>query len=905
MLRRFVLLAYRTALLLYPRRVRRNHGDEIVAAVEAEWHRRSLEGARGTFAFFIWLVFDVGRSLPSHYVAPLVRRVRSRSRRGRGSKRMTHLGWKDPMHTVLQQLRHSTRTLLRNPGFTATAAITLALGIGANAAVFSVIDRVLLRPLSYPESENLVVVHHPVPGYTTTEWNLSTAGYFYFKENSRTLEELGILRFPSVVLTGDALAERVDAALITASVLTTLRVAPVLGRSITPEDDVPGAPMVVLLGHDLWTRRFGADRSIVGRTIMIDGVAQEVVGVMPRGFHYPLTTTSIWRPLQLNPNRRAVNQHTFTAVGRLAEGADSHEAVTELRNFVSRFSEVFPTAYRPGFMEESQFDVSVRSMLEDTVQNVNQALWIVLGTVALLLLLACANVANLFLVRAEGRRREVALRTALGADRAHLLWHYLTESFVLASVGGVLGVALAYAGVGLLTAFAPEGLPRIHEIGVDSRTVTVALVLTVLSALFFGTFPLLQRGEDNLTEHLKDGARNATSGTRQHRVRSGLVVSQMAIALLLLAASGLLFRSFLALRTVDLGFDPENVVTARLSVVRAKYEDNDAVRRFFETVRQRLESLPMVTSAGMVWQLEIVGGASDNANDVGDLPDGTEGRRLIDTKFASLGYFEAMGMRLVEGRFWERGDLDAATPGAIITQSMADDIWPGVSAVGRRVRPLMRQYPWHTIVGVIEDVHTEGVKRPAKATVYFPYTDINIGSMAFVIRSDAPTSTVLAAMQQEVWALDRDVPIAEVVTMEQIVRDDMASTSFTLALLGLASAMALLLGAVGIYGVISYSVTQRAPEIGIRLALGARGGQVGSMILGQTMRLAVVGIGVGLVAALALNRVMNSVLFGVQSTDPLTFVIVCVLLAAVAAVAGFLPARRAARVDPLEALRAD
>ena len=344
MLRRFVMLAYRTGLLLYPRRVRLNHGAEMVSAVEAEWHRRTGEGARGTFAFILWLVFDVVRSLPSHYVAPIARRIRNRSPRGRRPGRRRR---RERMRTVSQELRHSTRALMRNPGFTATAAITLALGIGANAAVFSVVDTVLLRPLPYPESENLVVVHHPVPGYTTNEWGLSTAGYFYFKENSRTLEDLGILRFPSVVLTGDGPAERVDAALITASVLTTLRVAHVLGRSITPEDDVPGAPMVVLLGHDLWTRRFGADESIIGRTIMINGAAEEVVGVMPPGFRYPQTTTSIWRPLRLDPNGRAINQHIYTAVGRLADGFTTDAAVTELRNFVSRFSAVFPTAYRP------------------------------------------------------------------------------------------------------------------------------------------------------------------------------------------------------------------------------------------------------------------------------------------------------------------------------------------------------------------------------------------------------------------------------------------------------------------------------------------------------------------------------------------------------------------------------
>jgi predicted permease len=476
---------------------------------------------------------------------------------------------------------------------------------------------------------------------------------------------------------------------------------------------------------------------------------------------------------------------------------------------------------------------------------------------------------------------------------------------VLAAVGGIAGVGLAYVGVELLAAFAPEELPRLQEIGLDSRAVLVAGVLTVFSALLFGTFPLLRRDEANLTEDLKEGSRCATPSKPRQRIRAGLAVSQVAMALVLLAASGLLLRTFLALKAVDLGFEPVNVLMVRLSANRVQYPDMASRQRFFETARERLADLPMVTAVGMVLQVEIAEQAYDNATGIADLPSGGETTQVIDTKFASVGYFEAMGMRLVEGRFMERMDQDMAAPGAVITRSMAEEFWPGHSAIGKRVRPLFRQLPWHTVVGVIEDVRTEGIRKAPEPTVYFPYTAPSIPSLAFAIRTTLPTSAILPAVQREVSTIDPDVPLADVNTMERIVADDMARTTFTMSVLGLAAAMALLLGAIGIYGVVSYMVSQRVVEIGIRLALGARAAQVGSMVLNQTMRLALVGIGVGMGAALVLNRVINAVLFGVRSTDPATFVAVCLLLAGVAALAGYLPARRASRVDPLEALRGE
>ena len=896
---RVIATIYRMVLWLYPRRVRINHGGEMVAAVESEWRQRATHGFRGIVAFFVWLSFDTARGLVSHHAG-------SDSRRKPASTGQGH-AWRFPTRLSVAdgEMRRAIRSLARAPIFTATAAVSLAMGIGANTAVFSVVDRVLLRPLPFAESENLIVIVHPVPGYASGEWGLSRAGYFYFRQHARTLEEIGVYRSPAVVLTGDGRPERVGAALITASILSTLRVTTALGRPLSPEDDRPGAQPVVVLSHDLWTRRYGADESIIGRTILVEGLPEEVIGVMPPDFHFPAQTTELWRPMRLDPNAPAVNQHILGAVARLASGATEDDAARDLKSLVARFTEEFPSAYNASFMTNSRFDVVVRAMLDDTVRNVSQALWIVLGTVAVVLLMACANVANLFLVRAEGRRREVAMRTALGATRAHLASHYLTESFVLAALGGVLGVGFAYLGVDLLTAMAPAVLPRMHEIGLDGRALVVASGLSVLSAVFFGMFPLVHRRDTNLTDALKEGTRSATPSRQRQRIRGGLVVSQVAMALILLAVSGLLIRSFLALRAVDLGFDPANVFTFRVSVGRAGYEDRASQHRFFDAVRGRLQAISLVTHVGMVGGLEIVSHAGDNLTEVTDIPEGGVTRELLDLKIVGAGYFEAMGMRLIEGRHMNRADENTTAPGVVITRSMAEQFWPGQSAVGARVRPLWSELPWHSVVGVIEDVRSEGIRPAPKAIVYIPYTTPRIRSMAFAIRTAASPSVILPVVQREVWAVDPNAPIAQAISMEQIVADDMASTAFTMSLLGVAAAMALLLGAIGIYGVISYGVSQRAPEIGIRLALGAKAGQVGRMILSQTMRLALVGIGVGLVAALMLNRVINSVLFGVRSTDPVTLVGVCVLLAGVAAMAGYLPARRASRVDPLEALRAE
>ena len=899
---RVVGMLYRLVLWLYPRRVREQHGAEMTAAVHAQWALRRQGGPRGALAFVTWLVVDVARSLLLHYGA--AGRVGERLP-GRGRKPRQNQAWRGRVHDLARDGRVAVRSLLRSPVFTTTAVVTLALGIGATTAVFSIVDRVLLRPLPYPDSHNLVLISHPVPGIGSTNWPLSRVGYFYFKEHSRSFQDVGAYRGTAVVLSGDREAERVSSARITASVLSTLQVAPVYGRAILPTDDVPGAQPVTLLGHDLWARRYGADESVIGRTIVIDGSAIEVVGVMPRGFHFPSPTTDLWMPLRIAPGGRAINQHIYSGVARLVDDVDAGNAVDELQSLVSRFPEEFPTAYYDQFMEESGFDVAVLSMLEDAVGLVAKALWLALGTVALVLLMACANVANLNLVRVEGRRREVALRTALGANPRQLFWHYMTESLVLAVFAGLTGVALAYAGVGLFVAWAPPGLPRMQEVGLDARALGVAAGLAAFAAVFFGTFPLLRRGQNKLTDDLRDGAASTTPSKHRQRIRSGLVVSQIAMALLLLTSSGLLLRSFVALRSLDLGFDARDAFTVRLSVSRGGYPDNQSVHRFFDTVRERLQDLTLASSVGAVNALEIVGRAHDNATGIADLPGGGETTHIVDQKFAGAGYFEAMGMRLVEGRFMERQDQDTGSPGAIITQATAEQFWPGESALGKRMRPLFTDLPWHRIVGVIADVRTEGVRQEPEPTVYFPFTVLGFNSMTFVVRTTAPPSAVLPAVQRVVQQLDPNVPLAQAVFMEEIVAQDLASTTFTLSLLSMAAAMALLLGAVGIYGMISYAVSARASEIGIRLALGASAGNVGGMVLGQTMRLAAIGITIGLVAALSMNKVLDSILFEVQANDPATFVGVCAVLAAVAAAAGYLPARRAARVDPLESLRAE
>lgn len=808
------------------------------------------------------------------------------------------------MDTLARELRHAVRALVRRPGFALSCILTLALGIGATTAVFSVVDTVLLNPLPYPAPDRLIVVKHVVPKIAGGEWGLSQSGYFYFREHADSLEDIGAYWDTSRVITGDGAPERLRLTAITASVLSTLGAAPELGRLITAADDRPGSPEVVLLSHGLWVSSFGADPAIVGSRILLSGDSYEVIGVMPESFRFPAPGTDAWLPSHFDPAATPVNQHTFSGIARMRAGVTPDDVRAELQALVGRFPEELPTAYGNGFVERSGFQVVTRDLLEETVGNVSTLLWIVLAAAVIVLIVACANVAHLMVLRSQGRRREVAVRAALGASRPALLRYSLIEAAVPAVIGGAGGLALAWMGVQLLVLAAPSGLSRIDEIGVRAPAALVAILNVVVVAAALGAVSTL-RWRSDLSDELKSGGRTGSADRHRMRLRGAFVVTQVSMAALLMAGSGVLLRSFLNLRAVDPGFSPDNVLTLELSLSPTKYDD-DAAFRFFDQVSERLRGLPGVSAVGAVTGLPLVSRASDNANGVADLPDGTEQTIVMDTKFAGPGYFEALDMRLLEGRTFENRDMEAGNQGAIITRALAEEVWPGQSALGKRIRPLLTDFPWHTVVGVIDDVRTEDIKGAPEPTVYFPYADLAWSrSFDFAVRTDGPPQPLLPAVRREVWALDPDVPLSSVATMAELVSDHFSRTTFTLTLLGGAAAMALFLCAVGIYGVIGYAVSQRRFEIGVRMALGARSGQVAGMVFGQTMMLAAAGIVLGVALALAGMGLMESLLFEVAPTDPLTLLAVALGLAAVAALAGALPARGATRVDAAVALQGE
>lgn len=885
-------LLYCLLLLAYPPAFRSDHGEDA-ADVFVDLVRATRR--RGVAALIgLWL-----RSVPDV--------VRGGFQERRGSHRRSAVPparGSANIDALAGELRHAVRALMRRPAFTVTAVLTLAIGIGATTAVVSVVDAVLLRPLPYARSDELVTLGHVAPEIASGEWGLSRAGYFYFREHAASLQDIAAYRATSLVILGDGPPERIEAVQVTASLLATLGVSTERGRPFSVDDDTPGAAPVVILSHSIWVRSFGADPDIIGAPVSLSGTRYEVIGVMPRGVHFPSPSTHAWVPLGFDPAATPVNQHIYGGVARLRAGVGPDEALTELDGLVSRFAEEMPSAYGGGFMERSGFRVFMRSLLEDTVGNLRALLGIVLAAAVLVLIIACANVANLTLLRSAGRRREVAVRTALGASRAALLRYSLSEASVVAITGGAMGVALAWAGVRLLVLSAPVGLSRVDEIALRPLAAlyafaTVAVVTGILAAV---STP----GHVGLAGQLKGGGRAASADRHRMRVRGAFVVTQVSMAVLLMAGSGLLLRSFVKLRAVDPGFSADNVLTLRLSLAPTKYPDDAAAFRLFEQASERLRGLPGVIAVGAVDGLPLVSHASDNLNGFADLPDGSEQNVLTDTKFAGPGYLEVLGMRLLEGRMFEQSDMQPATGGDVVTRSLAQQLWPGESALGKRARPLMTDYPWHTVVGVVDDVRTEDITRAPAPTIYFPYTDWAWGrSFFFAIRTEGEPESLVPAVRREIWALDPDVPLASAATMSDLVAGHLSRTSFTLTLVGVGAAIAVFLCSIGIYGVIAYSVSQRHFEIGVRMALGARGPQVAGMVLGQTMTLAAVGIAIGLMLSLVGMGLMESLLFEVTATDPLTLAAVAIGLALVAVMAGTLPARRATRVDAVVALQGD
>jgi putative ABC transport system permease protein len=820
------------------------------------------------------------------------------------------------MSSIAITLRSLARELRRNPVFLLVAVVTLAMGIGANAAIFTVVNAVLIQPLPYSEPERLVMVWHTAPGIKMEQFEQSKATYLLYRRQNRVLEDLGIFRDGAATLTGGEAPERLRACGLTASVLSVLRVPPRLGRSLQEADERPGADKVALLSHELWRRRFGGDPYAVGRTLLVDGVATRIVGVMPAGFRFPSAKTELWLPMIIDPAKPDAGNFNYDAVGRLRPGVSPQQAARELSALVWRIPEQFPqTDITRGMIESSKLAVLVHPLRDDVVGKVAPILWVLLGSVGCILLIACANVANLFLVRAEARQRDVAVRNALGATRGDIARLFLSESAALSLAGGGLGLALAAAGVRLLVHLGPQGIPRLEEIGVDGTVLAFTVLLSLLAGVLTGGFAFLRYGAPALVPALKEGGRGETAGRARHRARNGLVVVQVALALVLLLLSGLMVRSFWHLRGVDPGFDPRGVLSLRLDLPENRYPDVYANARFIRQLLETVRAIPGVLSAGTITDLPLAGSDSSSGYSFEDFPlPPDQVPPILGTRFASPGYFAAMGIPVLEGSAFDRIDPARRQGEVVVSEALARRFWPGRSALGKRLTPgLAADGQWYTIAGVVGSVRDRGLEEKAAAAVYFPVLRLRPPekedaewvprNFSLVVKSRGDPTSLVAPVRRAIWSLDANLPLAEVRPMAEVVSRSMAHTSFTMLLLVIAAAVALLLGTVGIYGVISYVVSQRTREIGVRMALGARRRDISRMVLREGALVALIGIAAGFAAALVLTRLMLALLYGISPRDPATFTAVPVLLALVALFASWLPAQRAAAVEPLEAIR--
>jgi predicted permease len=814
------------------------------------------------------------------------------------------------MTGFLNDLRHAVRSLVRYPTFTWIAVVTLALGIGANTAVFTLVDGVLLSPLPFDEADDLIALNHQ-GREGRDQLPMSTGLYVFYSEQARTLESLALYAGTSRNLVTEGEAERIPVQVVTPGFFEVLRVDAALGRTFTPEEGESGAAAVTVLSDGLWETLFARDPSVLGRTLDLDGTLHEIVGVMPQDFGHPTRMARLWIPLQVDPARAPLAAFGTGGIARLADGQTIQSVDGELRGLIGRLAEFFPDSQAPAFLAQVNLQPVVRPLKEAVVGDVDTTLWILLGTVGFVLLIACANVANLLLVRAEGRQRELALRVAVGAGRGQVLRSFMSESIALAAAGCVLGIIVAQIGVGLAVDAVPADLPRVAEIGVDMRVLAFTLTIAAGCAVFFGLFPLVRYDADNLGTQLRDGAAHgATGGRGGHRLRNGLVVAQMALALVLLIGSGLMFRSFQALRATDPGFESENILTARITIPGAEMQSAEEVAAFYRTLGERLAAQGGVESVGFAASAPLTSGLpyynvamEDHPREPGEDP------TFARHNFAEPGYFETMGIDVVEGRTFRPGDGADGQRVAIVSRAFAELWWPGQSPLGRR----MNAGPgdWWEIVGVVDDVRYESIEELTDETVYWPTVSGEADqpqatrSMDVVVRTTGDPTLFVPVLRREVQALNSRIPVSNPRTMASVVGDATSRTSFTMALLGAASGIALLLGLVGIYGVISYVVSQRTREIGVRMALGATAPSVRSMVVRQGLVLAGGGVLLGLAASAALSSVMASILYGVSATDPVTYGGVATALVVVSLAASWIPATRAAGVDPSRALRAE
>jgi putative ABC transport system permease protein len=791
--------------------------------------------------------------------------------------------------------------LTKSPGVTAVAVLTLALGIGANTAIFSVVHALLLKPLPFPEMERLVAIWDESARYSHNE--VTVANYLDWKAQSQSFEHLGVYRWWSTNLTGVEPPERVQGFLVSASLLDALGMKPALGRSFRTEENEPGKDQVAILMHGLWQRRFGGDPNIVGQTITLNGVARTIIGVMPPEFNFP-RGAEVLAPLAFTPElSRNRGNHAYLAVGRLKAGGSLEQAQADISTIARRLEQQYPET-------NTGLSAIVYPLLADTVRQYRAALLVLMGAVGFVLLIACANVANLMLARTTGRLREVAIRAALGAGRGRIVRQLMTESLVLAVLGGALGVLLAVWGLDLLKASLPDDalrfVPGLNKLGLNYPVLGFTLLVSVLTGMIFGLAPALQASKPNLNEALKEGGGGkSTAGLGRHRLRATLVVAEVALSLMLLVGAGLLMKSFLNLLNTSPGFNPENVLTMNLILPTAKYTNNQQRAAFYQELVERVKPLPGVDAVGLVNHLPLGGSNSSTSFLIEGVPEPPPGQQFSGRyRACTPDYFRALGITVLIGRAFTEQDRAASPPVVIVNDTLAKKFFPNGEAVGKRFRftgPLAEN-PWRQIVGVIADVKHE-LNTPVQPEYYLPYAQDPWNAMVLVARTRSEPMALASAIQGQVRAIDNDQPVFGVKTMEQVRDDAVSLHSFSAILLGIFAGIALVLAVVGLYGVISYSVSQRTHEIGIRVALGAGRRDVLRLVVGQGMKLAVIGVVIGVVGSLALTQLMKSLLFEVNAGDPTTFVALPLMLLGVTLVACYVPARRATRVDPMVALR--
>ncbi|HEX6306856.1 MAG TPA: ABC transporter permease [Longimicrobiales bacterium] len=812
------------------------------------------------------------------------------------------------MAELLSDVRHSIRSLARSPGFAIVALLTLALGIGANSAIFSVLNGVVLRPLPYHEPDRLVRVASQFPGLGFDKFWISPPEYMELRERMRSLTSFGAYRTGMASVGGGDAPLRVTSSVATADLFETLGVAARLGRPFNAEEDLPGGDDVVTLSYELWQRAFGGDPDIVGRHIIVNGSDARVTGVMPPGFDVADARVEIWIPGQLDPaNRQNRASHFLDVVARVAEGATFEQARAELDVLVSQWVDMNPDTHVPSPDGHPLF---ITGLQEDLIGGTRPALLLLFGAVGFVLLIACANVANLLLARAESRQKEIAVRAALGAGRGRLVRQFLTEGVVLSLIGGVLGLVLGYAGVRVLLATNPRGIPRALEIGLDANVLLFTLAVAIATGLLFGLAPALHLTRRSVTQSLRDGTGRTTASGARQQVRRLLVVSEVALAVVLVVGSGLMLRSFAELQKVDPGFEPDGLLSFQLFLPAAIYPDPTDQAAFFERLLERLRAIPGVTAAAAMSGLPPR--RDVNANDTefeGFVP--TEDGPAQNTdywQFVTRDYLETMRIPLQDGRLFTYAD-EGGAPVVLVNERLVQVFYPDMNPIGRRLRPPGDGIPWLTIVGVVKDVKQGGLAEETGTEVYFlyPQTARSVGfaprAMNIVLRTDGDPLRLAGAVREQVRALDPQLPAANMASMEEVLSDSISGPRFITLLLSIFAVVALALAAIGTYGVMSYAVVQRRQEIGIRMALGARASSVLGMVLGQGFIVAAIGLGLGVAGAFALTKLMSSLLFNVTATDPLAFVSAPLLLALVALTACYIPARRATRVDPASVLK--